>query len=336
MYKRGMLALGQRQVELIHNTLVADGGEQAQADIADTVFAVQHGRNRHVGIDAGEDALYDMADGNGNRIERCALALDDVAAGLAHVILNVRIVERRNQHAVGVFHSLLVCVCRNVGDVRNGPRHEGAVAMLAQNVSVYVLLVDLVVLGETCTQTVGEALTEKIATIGENMNIRRFVRFEGINQAYIHAGGRIGVLVNFEVADAAKANEDAFKTMAKDVAMQIAAVMPQYVRDDEVPADVVEHEKEILKAQALNEGKPEAIVEKMVVGRIKKFFKDVCLVDQPFVKDQEITVGKYVENVAKELGTDIRIVKFARLEKGEGLEKKEENFADEVAKMMGK
>ena len=208
--------------------------------------------------------------------------------------------------------------------------------MLAQNVSVYVLLVDLVVLGETCTQTVGEALTEKIATIGENMNIRRFVRFEGINQAYIHAGGRIGVLVNFEVADAAKANEDAFKTMAKDVAMQIAAVMPQYVRDDEVPADVVEHEKEILKAQALNEGKPEAIVEKMVVGRIKKFFKDVCLVDQPFVKDQEITVGKYVENVAKELGTDIRIVKFARLEKGEGLEKKEENFADEVAKMMGK
>ena len=183
-------------------------------------------------------------------------------------------------------------------------------------------------------QTVGEALTEKIATIGENMNIRRFVRFEGINQAYIHAGGRIGVLVNFEVADAAKANEDAFKTMAKDVAMQIAAVMPQYVRDDEVPADVVEHEKEILKAQALNEGKPEAIVEKMVVGRIKKSFKDVCLVDQPFVKDQEITVGKYVENVAKELGADIRIVKFARLEKGEGLEKKSDNFADEVASMI--
>ena len=185
------------------------------------------------------------------------------------------------------------------------------------------------------SQTVGDALTEKIATIGENMNIRRFERFEGINQAYIHAGGRIGVLVNFEVADADKANDDAFKTMAKDVAMQIAAVMPQYVREDEVPADVVEHEKEILKAQALNEGKPEAIVEKMVVGRIKKFFKDVCLVDQAFVKDQDITVGKYVENVAKELGTDIKIVKFARLEKGEGLEKKEENFADEVAKMMG-
>ena len=186
------------------------------------------------------------------------------------------------------------------------------------------------------SQTVGEALTEKIATIGENMNIRRFERFEGINQAYIHAGGRIGVLVNFEVADASKANDDAFKTMAKDVAMQIAAVAPQYVREDEVPADVVEHEKEILKIQALNEGKPEAIVEKMVLGRIKKFFKDVCLVDQPFVKDQDISVGKYIANVAKELGTEINVVKFARLEKGEGLEKKEENFADEVAKMMGK
>ena len=185
-------------------------------------------------------------------------------------------------------------------------------------------------------QTVGEALTEKIATIGENMNIRRFERFEGINQAYIHAGGRIGVLVNFEVADASKANDDAFKAMAKDVAMQIAAVSPQYVREDEVPADVVEHEKEILKIQALNEGKPEAIVEKMVLGRIKKFFKDVCLLDQPFVKDQDISVAKYIANIAKELGTDINVVKFARLEKGEGLEKKEENFADEVAKMMGK
>lgn len=185
------------------------------------------------------------------------------------------------------------------------------------------------------SQTVGEALTEKIATIGENMNIRRFERFDGINQAYIHAGGRIGVLVNFEVADASKANDEAFVTMAKDVAMQIAAIAPQYVCEEEVPADVVEHEKGILKAQALNEGKPEAIVEKMIVGRIKKFFKDICLVEQPFVKDGDITVGKYVENVAKSLGTEIKIAKFARLEKGEGLEKREDNFADEVAKMMG-
>ncbi len=184
------------------------------------------------------------------------------------------------------------------------------------------------------SQTVGDALTEKIATIGENMNIRRFARFEGVNQAYIHAGGRIGVLVNFEVADAAKAETEEFKTMAKDVAMQIAAVTPEYVRETEIPAERVEKEKEILTAQALNEGKPANIVEKMVVGRIKKFFKEICLVDQAFVKDQDITVGQYVQNVAKALGTEINIVKFARLEKGEGLEKKEENFADEVAKMM--
>lgn len=185
------------------------------------------------------------------------------------------------------------------------------------------------------SQTVGEALTEKIATIGENMNIRRFARFDGINQAYIHAGGRIGVLVNFQLSDPSKADSDEFKAMAKDVAMQIAAVMPQYVKKEDVPADVVEKEKEILKAQALNEGKPENIVEKMVMGRISKFYKEVCLVEQPFVKDSDLTVAKYVQNVAKSLGTDIEIVKFARFEKGEGLEKKEENFADEVAKMMG-
>ena len=184
------------------------------------------------------------------------------------------------------------------------------------------------------SQTVGEALTEKIATIGENMNIRRFERFEGANQAYVHAGGRIGVLVNFEVADAAKVDTDEFKTMAKDVAMQIAAVTPEFVRESEIPAERVEKEKEILTAQALNEGKPANIVEKMVVGRIKKFFKEICLVDQAFVKDPDITVGKYVENVAKSLGTEISIAKFARLEKGEGLEKKEDNFADEVASMI--
>ena len=186
------------------------------------------------------------------------------------------------------------------------------------------------------TQTVGEALTEKIATIGENMNIRRFERFEGINQAYIHGGGRIGVLVNFAVEDAAKAEDPAFAEMAKNVAMQIAAAMPQYVKEDEVPAEVVEKEKEILKVQALNEGKPEAIVEKMVAGRIKKFFKDVCLVDQDYVKDADMTVSKYIDSVAKTLGTTISVNRFARLEKGEGLEKKHDDFASEVAKMIGK
>ena len=183
-------------------------------------------------------------------------------------------------------------------------------------------------------KTVGEALTEKIATIGENMNLRRFEVFEGVNCAYVHGGGRIGVLVNFNLEDASKADTDVFKAAAKDVAMQIAAVNAQYVKEEEVPTDVVEKEKEILKAQALNEGKPEAIVEKMIVGRIKKFFKEICLVEQEFIKDPDLTVAKYLENVGKEIGTKIEIVKFARFEKGEGLEKKEEDFAAEVASMI--
>ncbi len=186
------------------------------------------------------------------------------------------------------------------------------------------------------SQTVGDALTEKIATIGENMNIRRFARYDGTNVAYIHGGGRIGVLVNFAIGDTAKADTDEFKEMAKNVAMQIAAVSPQYVKEDEVPAEVVEKESEILKAQALNEGKPEAIVEKMVVGRIKKFYKEICLVDQEYVKDPDMTVGKYVKSVGDALGTTISVEKFTRFEKGEGLEKKEDNFAAEVAEMMGK
>ena len=184
-------------------------------------------------------------------------------------------------------------------------------------------------------QTVGEALTEKIATIGENMNLRRFERFEGVNEAYIHGGGKIGVLVNFKLGDEAKAQEPAFRAAAKDVAMQIAAVMPKYVKSDEVPAEEVEKEKEILKAQALNEGKPEAIVDKMVAGRIQKFYKEICLVEQPYVKDGDLTVAKFLKNVAAEIGTEIEVVKFARFEKGEGLEKKVDDFAAEVAKMAG-
>ena len=184
-------------------------------------------------------------------------------------------------------------------------------------------------------QTVGEALTEKIATIGENMNLRRFARYEGTNVAYIHGGGRIGVLVSFKLADEAKAETDAFKAAAKDIAMQVAASIPQYVVKDEVPAEVIEKEKEILKVQAINEGKPEAIAEKMVAGRIQKFYKEVCLIEQPYIKDPDITVDKFLKNVAAEIGTEIEVVKFTRFEKGEGLEKKEDDFAAEVAKMMG-
>ena len=179
--------------------------------------------------------------------------------------------------------------------------------------------------------TVAEALREKILVIGENMNIRRFERLEGALVPYVHGGGKIGVMVQF---DTDCADKDGFVACGKDIAMQVAAAAPQYLSKDEVPSEVVEKEKEILTAQAINEGKPAAIAEKMVNGRIAKYYKEVCLLEQPFIKDDELTVAKYVENVAKELGGSLVLTKFVRFEKGEGLEKREDNFADEVASMM--
>ena len=185
----------------------------------------------------------------------------------------------------------------------------------------------------TGDETIRDMLTAKIAKIGENMNIRRFERYEGVAQIYIHGGGRIGVIVGFD-ADAAAAAKPEFVSYAKDVAMQIAAVNPQYVNSAEVSADTLEKEKEILMAQAINEGKPAAIAEKMVAGRIAKFYKEFCLVDQEFVKDSDKTVGSFTKEVSAQIGADITITKFARLEKGAGLEKREDNFADEVANMV--
>lgn len=181
-------------------------------------------------------------------------------------------------------------------------------------------------------QTVSEALQEKILVIGENLKIRRFARYEGVAATYIH-GGRIGVMVRFETA-AEVAGKAGFQTFGKDIAMQIAAANPQYLDKDAVPAEVLNKEKEILTAQAVNEGKPQQIAEKMVQGRIQKFYKEVCLLEQPYVKDPDIAVSQYVKNTGSELGGDIKVVEFVRFEKGEGLEKREDNFADEVANMM--
>ncbi|MBR6504756.1 MAG: elongation factor Ts [Clostridia bacterium] len=170
-------------------------------------------------------------------------------------------------------------------------------------------------------KTVGEVLTDKIATIGENMSIRRFERFEstGLVEKYIHGDGKIGVLVELEGGDS---------VLAKDICMQIAAARPEYLDRNSVPADRVEKEMEILKAQAMNEGKPAEIAEKMVQGRIGKFYGEICLVEQAFVKDPDMKVQKLVESKGA------KIIKFARFEKGEGLEKREENFAEEVAKQI--
>ena len=169
--------------------------------------------------------------------------------------------------------------------------------------------------------TVQEVLTSKIATIGENMSVRRFARYEaqGLVESYIHGDGKIAVLVNFEKGE---------ETLAKDVCMQIAAARPEYLSREEVPAEAVQKEMEILKVQAMNEGKPAEIAEKMVQGRIGKFYSEICLLDQEFVKDASVKVGDLIKS------KDAKIVAFSRFEKGEGIEKKEENFAEEVMKQI--
>ena len=179
--------------------------------------------------------------------------------------------------------------------------------------------------------TISELTTEKIQTIGENIKIRRFARYEGAVATYIHAGGSIGVMVKF---DTDVADKEGFAEYGKDVAMQVAAANPSYLTEAEVPAEVLEKEKEILKVRAINEGKPEAIAEKMVQGRIKKFYKENCLIDQEFIKDGDQTIKSYTDAKAKELGGKIEIVSFVRFEKGEGIEKRADDFASEVASMM--
>lgn len=186
--------------------------------------------------------------------------------------------------------------------------------------------------------TVEKMVQEKVLTIGENIKIRRFVRMEGDLVSYVHAGGKIGVMVKF---DTDVADKEGFKEYAKDVAMQIAAINPTYVRKEDVPAEAVEHEKEILIAQIKEDpkmaNKPQNILENMVAGRLnKKFYQDACLLEQPFVKDGNLSVSKYTQETAKKLGGKIDIITFVRFEKGEGIEKKQENFAEEIAKQLAK
>ena len=170
-------------------------------------------------------------------------------------------------------------------------------------------------------KTVNESLVGKIATIGENLSIRRFARFEskGLLEKYIHGDGKIAVLINMTKGD---------KELAKDLCMQIAAARPEFVKRDEVPQERVDKEMEILKVQAMNEGKPEQIAEKIVQGRVGKFYEEICLVDQVFVKDSSLKVSELLKQ------KDGEVVEFARFEKGEGIEKKEENFAEEVMNQL--
>jgi len=182
--------------------------------------------------------------------------------------------------------------------------------------------------------TVQDAVTGLIAKLGENMNLRRFVNFyapEGLVASYIHMGGKIGVVVQVK----SESTTDAVTSVARDVAMHIAALNPAFLDQTSVDPDTIEREKEIYRVQALNEGKPANIVEKMIGGRINKFFKEVCLVNQQFVKNPDLSIASYLKEESKKLG-NIEVVSFVRFEKGEGIEKEEVDFAAEVAAQMNK
>ena len=189
------------------------------------------------------------------------------------------------------------------------------------------------------SMTVDEKLAAMIVKIGENMNIRRFEKIvseDGIVVSYIHAAGKIGVLVEAKTEN----NDERVKEALKNVAMQVAALNPKYVSTDDVPEEYKEHEKEILIAQAKNDpknaNKPENIIEKMITGRLAKELKEICLLEQEYVKaENKETVAKYLEMVSKEVGTPVELKRFVRFETGEGLEKKNEDFAAEVAAQMG-
>ena len=184
--------------------------------------------------------------------------------------------------------------------------------------------VDTLLASELDGKAVKDVVTEAIAKIGENISVRRFVRFESVEgqvYSYIHGGGKIGVLVDMKGGDA---------ELGKDIAMQVAAANPQFLNRNEVPASELEHEKDILTEQARNEGKPENIIAKMVIGRINKYYKEVCLVDQEFIRDGDLTVSKLLKS------KNADVVRFARFQLGEGIEKKQENFADEVAAFVNK
>jgi elongation factor Ts len=187
--------------------------------------------------------------------------------------------------------------------------------------------------------TVEETIKDKIYTIGENITLRRFTVIEGITSTYIHGNGSIGVIVKFDV-DANVAESEEFVEFAKNIALQAGAYATPYLDRDHVPASVINEEKEVIMGQIKNDpknaSKPAAIIEKMAIGKLGKFYEENCLVDKEYIKEDNMKVSQYIANTAKALGTSIKVVDFARFEKGEGIEKREDNLGDEVAKMLGK
>ena len=212
-------------------------------------------------------------------------------------------------------------------------------AQFAENLAKFVITSSATTVEELLAEkfdgekTVQETLTNLIATLGENMTVRRFKKFSvenGAIQGYVHGGGRIGVIVEA----VCETESPVVAEVAKELCMQVAAANPLFLSEADVDQQSIEKEKEIYRVQALNEGKPENIVEKMVEGRIKKYYKEVCLLDQPWVKDGDKSVSKLVAEKSKEVGSEITIKSFVRFERGEGIAKKEENFAEEVMKQI--
>ena len=187
---------------------------------------------------------------------------------------------------------------------------------------------------DDASKTMSDLVSEATVAIGEKISIRRFARYEttGVVSTYIHMGGKVGVLVEVSTDK----QDDEIKVFAHDLALQIAAAKPEAVRREEVDAAKLEKEKEILLAQAINEGKPEKIVDRMVEGRIEKYYKEVCLLEQPFVKDGDKSIKGLMAEVAKATGANLDVVRFARFERGEGIEKRQDNFAEEIAAQMKK
>ena len=187
---------------------------------------------------------------------------------------------------------------------------------------------------DDASKTISDLVSDATVAIGEKISVRRFARYEttGVVSTYIHLGGKVGVMVEVAADEAGRASDDV-KTFAHDLALQIAAAKPEAVRREEVDTEKLDKEKEILRAQALNEGKPEKIVDKMVQGRIEKYYKEVCLLEQPFVKDGDKSIKGLMEEIAKAAGATLDIVRFTRFERGEGIEKRKDDLAAEVAAM---
>lgn len=187
------------------------------------------------------------------------------------------------------------------------------------------------------SDTVAAILQNMVLTIGENIQIRRLARYEGgegiVNGSYIHMKGKIGVLVRMQVSAGLEKNAEVAQ-LCKDLCMQVAAMRPSWVDRSEVPADRLAAEKEILMSQAINEGKPAAVAEKIVMGRLGKFYEEFCLLDQAFIRDNKISIARHIKSVEQAVGSSIKVLSFVRFERGEGIEKKKDDFAEEVTSMV--